>query len=43
MAQAKRDENRVTVALAVSTVDDVTTQMIQINPVTKGVIVEIAE
>ena len=42
MAQAKRDENRVTTLIGVSKIDGVTPVNISVNPANNAVIVEIA-
>jgi hypothetical protein len=43
MAQAKRDENRVTTAIGVSKIDKKTPTVIAVNPTTNALIVEISE
>lgn len=42
MADAKRDENRVTTLIAVSNVDNKTPVLLKVNPSTGAIIVELA-
>ncbi len=42
MAESKRDENRITTLIGVSSVDGVTPVNVAVNPTTLALIVEIA-